>query len=75
MSEQESRPMPTSKKSIALEAVADFWCEAAVLVAVFGLLDRIVRHDELTPSWAFTAVAAAIVLLFIGIAVRIRARS
>jgi hypothetical protein len=74
MSDDESRPM-TTKKSIVLEAVGDFWCEAAVLVAVFGLLDRIMRHDELTPSWAFTAIAAAIGLLFIGIAVRIRARS
>jgi hypothetical protein len=67
--------MTTSKKSIALEAVGDFWCEAAVLVAVFGLLDRIMRHDELTLSWGFTAIAAAITLLVIGIAFRLRARS
>jgi hypothetical protein len=64
-----------SKKTIALEAVGDFWCEAAVLVAVFGLLDRIMRHDDLTLGWGFTAIAVAIILLLIGIAVRIRARS
>jgi hypothetical protein len=65
----------TSKKTIALEAIGDFWCEAAVLVAVFGLLDRITRHEDLTLSWSAGAVVSALGLLAVGIGVRIWARS
>jgi hypothetical protein len=70
----ESRPM-TTKKAIVLEAVGDFWCEAAVLVAVFGLLDRIMRHEELTLSWSVGAVASAFGLLAVGIGVKIWSRT
>ena len=65
----------TTKKSIVLEAVGDFWCEAAVLVAVFGLLDRIMRHEDLTLSWSVGAVASAFGLLTVGIGVKIWSRT
>jgi hypothetical protein len=35
-------------RSIVLETLGEFWCEAAVLVAVFGILDKVVRNESLT---------------------------
>jgi hypothetical protein len=37
--DSESGP-PSHTRSVVFETLADFWCEAAVLVAVFGLLDN-----------------------------------
>jgi hypothetical protein len=65
----------TPRKAIALEAIGDFWREAAVLVAVFGLLDRMTRHEDLTLSWGVGALASALGLLALGIGVRIWSRS
>jgi hypothetical protein len=65
----------TTKKSIVLEAVGDFWCEAAVLVAVFGLLDRIMRHEDLTLRWSVGAIASAFGLLAVGIGVKLWSRT
>jgi hypothetical protein len=42
-----------------------------VLVAVFGLLDRIVRYEDLTWRWAAMVSACAIVLLVVGMTFRL----
>jgi hypothetical protein len=61
-------------RSIILETVGEFWCEAAVLVAVFGLLDKVLRHEDLTASWAVRSLGCAIVLLVAGMMFKILGR-
>ena len=47
----------TRKTPIVLETLSNFWCEAAVLVAVFGLLDEVMKHERLTLAWTITSVS------------------
>jgi len=65
-------PPPT--RAIVLETSADFWCEAAVLVAVFGILDKMLRSDAVTFVWALKTLGCAIVFLFLGMTLRTWAR-
>jgi hypothetical protein len=58
-------------RPLVLKTVGEFCCEAAVLVAVFGLLDRVVKCEELTWRWAATSIGCAIVLLVAGITCRL----
>ena len=51
---------------VVLETVGEFLREAAVLVAVFGLLDRVVKDEDLTLAWAAAVSGCAIVLLLVG---------
>jgi hypothetical protein len=60
--------------TVILQTLGDFWCEAAVLVEVFGLLDEILRHEALSLSWTMKTIACAIVLLLTGTVFRVWAR-
>jgi hypothetical protein len=51
---------------VVSETVGEFVREAAVLVAVFGLLDKVVKGEELTLAWAVAVAGCAIVLLVAG---------
>ena len=74
MSEGRSRTSPRAD-AVILESLGDFWCEAAVLVGVFGLLDEVLRHDSLSLAWAAKTVGYVILLSLAGMACRIWARS
>ncbi len=65
----------TSRKSIALESIGDFWCEAAVLVAVFGLLDKIMKDQVPTVEWAMAVMGSAILFVGAGIFFKSLAKS
>ena len=57
----------TRTNAIVLETFGEFWCEAAVLVAVFGLLERIVKHEELGVAWTVATIGCATLFLGVGI--------
>ena len=63
------------KSTILFETVGDFWCEAAVLVAVFGLLDDVIKHDRLDLLWGTKTLGCAIVFLAFGTLIRMWARN
>ncbi len=61
-------------RTIAINTFAEFWCEAAVLVAVFGLLDKVMKHEDLSSLWTAATLSCAIVFLVIGTVLRILGR-
>jgi hypothetical protein len=61
-------------RSIILETFGEFWCEAAVLVAVFGILDKILKHEDLTWGWTAASLGCAILLLVFGTSFKLFAR-
>jgi hypothetical protein len=71
--ENESGPS-SPPKAIVFETLGDFWCEAAVLVSVFGLLDKILKPDGLTVPWTFKSLGCAIVFSSLGVTLKVLAR-
>jgi hypothetical protein len=65
----------TRRSTILFETLGDFWCEAAVLVAVFGLLDDVIKHDRLSLVWTIKTLGCAIVFLSFGTLIRNSARN
>jgi hypothetical protein len=61
-------------RSTILETFGELWCEAVVLVAVFGLLDKIVKHEDLTLAWTAASLGCAILLLVFGTSFKLLAR-
>ena len=71
-----------AQSSVTLDSMSDrqstaamlgeFLCEAAVLVAVFAPLDRLLRHERLTLGEISIIVAMVVGLLSTGIAVERR---
>jgi hypothetical protein len=61
----------TRTNAIVLETFGEFWCEAAVLVAVFGLLERIMKHEGLTVA----TIGCATLFLGVGIVLKTWSRS
>jgi hypothetical protein len=74
MTEDSESGPPSHTRSVVFETLADFWCEAAVLVAVFGLLDKILNADGLPLAWALKALGCAIVFLSLGAVLKVLAR-
>jgi len=66
MSEEEPTEPPSPTRAIVLGTFADFWCEAAVLVGVFGMLDKILKSEGLTFAWTVKSLGCAIVFLSLG---------
>jgi hypothetical protein len=62
-------------RPVFLETSGEFCCEAAVLVAVFGLLDRVVKYEDLTWRWTVAALGCAVVLLVVGMMFEVLARA
>jgi hypothetical protein len=57
---------------ILLKTSGDFWCEASVLVAVFSLLDKILRLERLPSSrWALGTLLITVVSFGIGTLLKI----
>jgi hypothetical protein len=75
MTQREESGRPRRTGVVVLETFGDFWCEAAVLVGVFGLLDEILRHGAVRLAWAEKTLACAILLLVTGMAFRVWATS
>jgi hypothetical protein len=62
-----------SESGIALQSLGDFWCEAAVLVAVLGPLERVLRQETLTLAWIAPTGGSAMMLFATGTLMKIGA--
>jgi hypothetical protein len=60
-----------SESPIALQSLGEFWCEAAVLIAVFGPLERVLRRETLTLEWIAETGAFARMLFAVGTLMKI----
>jgi hypothetical protein len=49
------------------EMIGETLREAALLVAVFGWLDRVVQQEPFWGAWAWTILAVAMVLYVLGV--------
>ena len=61
----------TERKSIA-EMIGEYLREAAVLVAVFAILDKLVQGHVVTLWWSVSAISASLGLLGVGILIERR---
>jgi len=52
----------SERKSLA-EMAGEFLREAAVLIAVFGILDKVLRNEGPTLAWTVAVLAVALILL------------
>jgi hypothetical protein len=59
--------------TIALQSAGELWCEAGVLVAVFGPLEKLLRRESLTVDWIAVAGGSAIFLFAVGTLLKIGA--
>jgi hypothetical protein len=64
--------MPHGEKDTIAEMIAELMREAAVLVAVFGPLERLINEKPLTFSWVFIIVGLVLVLAVAGIAIEVK---
>jgi hypothetical protein len=51
------------------EMIGDTLREAALLVAVFGWLDRVVQQEPFWGTWAWTVLGGAMALYVMGVAI------
>jgi hypothetical protein len=57
------------ERKTAAEMVGEYLREAAVLVAVFAILDVVIEGHGLTVAWSVSAMAISLALLGAGIAI------
>ncbi len=59
---------PSSTKTLA-EMIAETLREAAILVAVFGWLDRVVQQEPFWGTWSWTFLGGSAVLYTLGVVI------
>jgi hypothetical protein len=60
---------------VILRAAGEFWCEASVLVAVFALLDEILRVRRLpSSSWALGVLLVVVLTFDFGVLLKLWSR-
>jgi hypothetical protein len=59
--------------TVTLQSAGEFWCEAGVLVAVFGPLEKLLRRESLTLDWIAVAGGSAMLLFAVGTLLKIGA--
>jgi hypothetical protein len=69
--EPEDAPLSAARGSnrTLAEMIGETLREAALLVAVFGWLDRVVQQEPFWGVWAWTILAVAMVLYVMGVAI------
>ena len=65
-------PTHGSERKSAAEMIGEYLREAAVLVAVFAILDKLVEGHAVTLTWSVSAIAISLVLLVVGIEIERR---
>lgn len=61
-------PPPESNRTLA-EMIGETLREGALLMAVFGWLDRVVQQEPFWGPWAWTILGAAMLLYILGVAI------
>ena len=67
-------PSPASDSKTVAEMIGEYVREAAVLVGVFAILDKLVEGREVTWTWAVTGLSASLALLVGGILIEVARR-
>ncbi len=65
-------PTHGANRKTAAEMVGEYLREAAVLVAVFAILDKLVQGHVVTLWWSVSAIAISLALLVVGIVIERR---
>jgi hypothetical protein len=65
---------PGERKSIA-EMIGEYLREAAVLVGVFSILDKLVQGHEMSSGWVVAAAGTSLCLLAVGIMIEHRRKA
>lgn len=65
-------PTPGTERKSAAEMVGEYLREAAVLVAVFAILDKLVQGHVVTLWWSVSAMSISLALLVVGIQIERR---
>jgi hypothetical protein len=60
-------PSPGGERKTVAEMIAEYLREAAVLVSVFAILDKLVEGREVTWTWVTVAWGIGLGLLVVGI--------
>jgi hypothetical protein len=71
LDEPEEAPLSAARganRTLA-EMIGETLREAALLVAVFGWLDRVVQQEPFWGTWAWTILAVAMVLYVLGVVI------
>jgi hypothetical protein len=63
-----TEPRGAANRTLA-EMIGDTLREAALLVAVFGWLDRVVQQEPFWGAWAWTILGVAMALYVAGVAI------
>ncbi len=66
-------PSPVAERKTIAEMLGEYLREAAVLVGVFAILDKLVQGDAMSSGWIIAAAITSLCLLAVGIAIE-RAR-
>jgi hypothetical protein len=66
--EPQDAPLRGGNRTLA-EMIADTLREAALLVAVFGWLDRVVQQEPFWGAWAWTILGVAMALYILGVTI------
>ncbi len=64
---EESEPEEKAPNRSLAEMIGETLREAALLVAVFGWLDRIVQQEAFWGPWAWTVMGVALILYVMGV--------
>ena len=67
-------PSPAGDFKTVAEMIGEYLREAAVLVGVFVILDKLVEGREVTWTWAVTGLSASLALLVVGILIEVARR-
>jgi hypothetical protein len=59
------------ESAITLQSLGECWCEAGVLVAVFGPLEKLLRQESLTLNWIAMSGGPAMILFALGTLLKI----
>ncbi len=62
-------PSPAAERKTIAEMLGEYLREAAVLVGVFAILDKLVEGAAISSGWIIAAVITSLCLLVIGIAI------
>jgi len=67
--EPEELPSPRAPNRTLAEMIGDTLREGALLVAVFGWLDRVVQQEPFWGVWAWTILGSAMAMYVAGVAI------
>ena len=56
--------------AVLLDAVGDFFTESSVLLFIFGILEKVVSQEPITPDYGLSIIGITLILLMLGCILR-----